>query len=239
MAVDLGKQVGPLPLGAWFVVVGAGLGLAYYSYRNQTPATPVNDTSGDPGVGDGSVGGWIPTTPGAAAPTDAAPAITTNEQWGVAAINWLIGQGYPADVSDSAIRKYLAGNDPKPSVQEYTLQRVALSHLGSPPQPLPPAVNDPPTSTPPPTGGGTTSPPPVVTPPPPTTKHFVYYVVKAWPAKGSTLSGIAEIEYGQAGRWSDIYNANRYGTKRADGKAGMIKNPNLIYTGWSLLIPGK
>jgi len=238
MALALDKQVGPLPLGAWFVVVGAGLGLAYYGYKNQTTVIPVNDTSGDPGVGDGAVSQWLDTNPPTGSSGNAAPAITTNEQWGVAAINWLIGQGYPADISDSAIRKYLAGNDPKPSVQEYTLQRVALTHLGSPPQPLPPAVNDPPSSAPPPTGG-TATPPPVVTPPPATTKHYVYYIVKAWPAKGSTLSGIADIEYGQASKWPDIYNANRKGVKRADGKIGMISNPNLIFAGWSLLIPGK
>lgn len=238
MALDLAKQVGPLPLGAWIVVVGGGLGLAYYGYRNQSgPAIVVPDTSGDPGVGDGSTGGgWLPTNPpsnpGSVGPT----VITTNEEWGVAAINWLIAQGYNPAVSDSAIRKYLAGNDPKPSIQEYTLQGLALARFGSPPQPLPPAVNNPPTSTPPP---ATPKPPPAAPKPPPSTKpqQFDYYVVKAWPAKGSTLSGIAEIKYKRANRWVDIYNANRKGRTRADGKPGMISNPNLIYAGWSLLIP--
>jgi hypothetical protein len=239
MAVDLGKQVGPLPLGAWFIVVGSGLGLAYYGYRNQdSKPVVVDDVSGDPGVGDGTTGGWIQTGPPAPTTTGPAPAITTNEEWGVQAINWLIGQGYPASVSDSAIRKYLAGNEPKPSVQEYTLQGIALRRFGSPPQPLPPGVNDPPSSTPPPVG---TKPPPVTKPPPkpaPSTKpKYRYYTVKGWPAKGSTLWGISEIYYGKGSDYGRIYNANRSGKRRADGKMGMISNPKLIRPGWVLLIP--
>src|SRR4051794_3888812 len=233
MAVDLGKQVGPLPLGAWFVVVGSGLGLAYYGYRTQgSKVTEVgtDNVSGDAGVGNGAVGGWVTTSPPDDSITDVA--VTTNEQWGVRAINWFIGQGYPAAVSDSAIRKYLAGNDPKPSIQEFTLQGIALSHFGSPPQPLPPSANEPPVSVPPPV---VQNPPPVVNNPP--AKTFRYYTVKAWPAKGSTLWGIAEIHYNNGNEWPRIYNANRSGTTRPDGKAGMIRNPDLIYTGWSLLIP--
>src|SRR3954469_23196076 len=227
MAVDLGKQVGPLPVGAWIVVVGSGLGLAYYGYRQQEQpkVSEVDNTSGDAGVGTGAVGGWIQTNPQASDTIDVA--VTTNEQWGVRAINWLIAQGYPSAVSDSAIRKYLAGNDPKPSIQEFTLQGIALSRFGSPPQPLPPSANEPPVSTPPPV----TTPPPVKTNPPPSTKAR-YYTVKAWPAKGSTLWGIAEIYYSQGNEWSRIFNANMAGKRRSDGKTGMITNPNLIRPGW-------
>jgi hypothetical protein len=54
-SLDLSKQVGPLPLGAWLAVVAGGLGIAWYTRRNTTadPA-PVVDTSGINGVGDGS-----------------------------------------------------------------------------------------------------------------------------------------------------------------------------------------
>jgi hypothetical protein len=51
MAPDLGKMVGPMPLGAWIAVVGGGLGFALYS-RSQSAAAPVDtgmapeDTSG-------------------------------------------------------------------------------------------------------------------------------------------------------------------------------------------------
>ncbi|HNS50795.1 MAG TPA: LysM peptidoglycan-binding domain-containing protein [Anaerolineae bacterium] len=49
------------------------------------------------------------------------------------------------------------------------------------------------------------------------------YVVK----RGDTLSGIAKALYGNAGRWKEIYEANR----------NLIKDPNLIKTGWKLRIP--
>ena len=58
MAFDFSKQVGPLPMGAWIAVVGGGLGLGYYTYRQQNAAaapTVVDNTSGQTGVGDGTV----------------------------------------------------------------------------------------------------------------------------------------------------------------------------------------
>lgn len=152
--VDLGKQVGPLPMGAWIVVVGTGLGIAYYARKkSQETPTVVTDTSGTPGVGTGDVGGFSQTSPGDQGLQT--PTIQTNEDWAKAAINWLIAQGYDANVSDSAIRKYLAVETQ--SVQEYTLTGLALQHLGSPPQPLPPGGGSTPTPTPIPTGGGTST----------------------------------------------------------------------------------
>lgn len=138
-SLDLGKQVGPLPLGAWIVVVGGGLGIAYYTRRSGQEPVIVDDTSGVPGVGTGAVGGWVPTSPTPQDPVQ--PAITTNEEWGRAAINWLLARGYPPNESDSAIRKYLAGT--RTSIQEYTLIGLVLVALGSPPQPLPPTEDDP------------------------------------------------------------------------------------------------
>ena len=49
------------------------------------------------------------------------------------------------------------------------------------------------------------------------------YVVKP----GDTLSGIAKAVYGKAGRWREIYEANK----------DIIKSPNLIRPGWKLRIP--
>jgi LysM repeat protein len=49
------------------------------------------------------------------------------------------------------------------------------------------------------------------------------YVVK----KGDTLSGIAKKVYGKAGRWPEIFEANK----------DIIQNPNLIRPGWELRIP--
>jgi hypothetical protein len=236
MAVDLGKQVGPLPLGAWFIVVGSGLGLAYYGYKNQSAApTEVRDTSGDTGVGQGGTGDWLNTNPPTTDPNAAVqgPA-TTNEEWAVRAINALIALNYNPALADSAIRKYISGV--QPSVSEWALITIALARFGSPPQPLP--IEDgtpgPPSQAPPPV---TTHPPPTTNPPPTTKPKYRYYTVKPWPAKGSTLWGIAEIYYHTGNKWPDIYNANRAGKRRADGKNGMIANPRLIHPGWILLIP--
>lgn len=235
MAIDFGKQVGPLPLGAWVVVVGGGLGIAYWSYRqNSGGPTEVEDTSGTPGVGDGTVGGFIPTQP---APSDDGlpeTVVDTNEAWAVRAINWLIGKGYPPNVSDSAVRKYIAGEPFSSfSVQEYTLIGIVLGKWGSPPQPLPPQEGRPPTvpGSPP---QPKPKPVPRPTPKPAPKPSFRYVTVTPWPTRHSTLSGIARTYHTS---WQAIYNANRYGKRRADGKMGMIKSPNLIYAGWKLLLP--
>lgn len=240
--LDLSKQVGPLPLGAWVVVVGAGLGIAYYSRNSgggssEAPVI-VEDGSGVPGVGTGP--GWVAVPPPSSAPPAAERVITNNEEWGVAAINLLIAEGYDAAVADSAIRKYLAGE--KLGLQEYALVRVALQKIGATPIPLPapyypaPTIPAPPVSVPKPVTQK--PPPPKKAPAPkPAPRKFRYYTVQRWPSKASTLSGIASTVYGNANRWPDIYNANRAGRKRADGKMGFVVNPNLIYTGWVLLIP--
>lgn len=215
--IDLGKQYGPLPLGAWIVVVGGGLGLAYYTRRTGQEPVIVDDTSGVPGVGTGAVGGWVPTAPSPSAPVE--PAITTNEEWGRAAINWLLARGYPPNESDSAVRKYLSGVTP--SIQEYTLIGLVLVALGAPPQPLPPNEGDP--YVPP-----VVTPPPTAPPPPPPAQPVVRtFTVTRWPAPGSSLSSIARIVYGNANRWPEIYNANR----------DKIRDPNVIMTGWVLRIP--
>lgn len=242
MAVDLGKQIGPLPLGAWVVVVAGGLGIALYTRKQGSAGTTVvEDTSGTPGVGDGSVGGWVPTQPSTGAGGDVAPTTpTTNEEWGTRAINYLIAQGYDPLVSDSAIRKYLAGNYPQPSASEYALQRIALARFGSPPQPLPPSdstpgIPTPPIPKPPSTVPGPVKPPaPKPVPKPPAPKpRYRYYTVRA----GDNLWNIARHFYGSGLKYWTIYYANRVGSRRLDGKVGPIRNPNHIEPGWVLLIP--
>lgn len=235
MALDLGKQVGPLPLGAWIVVIGTGVGIAYWNYKNNPPAPTedVEDTSGVPGVGDGSVGGWTPTQPPAeTVPPQTDP--TTNEEWARRAINYLIAQNYDATLSDSAIRKYIAGI--APSITERALIGIALTRFGSPPQPLPPTeepgpapiIPKPPGSSPP------VKPPPAPPKPPPVSKpHVRYYTV----VSGDNLWNISKKYYGNGALYGRIFNANRYGIRRADGTKGMIKIPSLIYPKWRLIIP--
>lgn len=137
MPVDLGKQYGPLPLGAWLAVIAGGLGIAWYTSRTRTPVE-VEDGSGTPGVGVGAPEPWTPIS-GSQPQQQPAP-ITNNEEWGQKAIGWLIAQGYPPTQSDSAVRKYLTGT--KMSVQETTLIGLALVALGPPPSLLPPVEDD-------------------------------------------------------------------------------------------------
>lgn len=235
MSANLGKMVGPLPLGAWMAVVGGGLGFALYTRKQTAAATPptvVDSTSGMPGVGTGGSGQWqdlsVPTT-GSGSSNVAGPP-QTNEDWGVLAINWLISQGYDPAIADSAVRKYLGLE--ALSAQEFAMVTAALAHLGAPPQILPPPIFAPPGIPTPPvvSPGGTPAPkPPVVSKPPPKPKppaprpRARTYTVQ----HGDTLWGIAVRYYHNGFLWPRIWNANR----------GQIRNPNLIYPGQVLTIP--
>lgn len=138
---DLGKQVGPLPLGAWIAVVGAGLGIAYYTRKSGTNEEPVvvDDTSGDPGVGQGA-GGWQYVDPSSGGQTQTTKEIETNVEWGRTVVNYLIAQGYNASVADAMVRKALVGQ--ALNAQENALYIIALQAIGAMPEPLPPTPND-------------------------------------------------------------------------------------------------
>lgn len=107
------------------------------------------------------------------------------------------------------------------------------------PTPTPTPTHQPPVIKP---GGGSGVPPHKPIPAPPTKKppqHPTpppkpkkYVTVQKWVKGGygemSTLSAIAQKYYGNANKWTIIYNANR----------NVIKNPNLIYAGERLYLPG-
>lgn len=237
MAVDFGKMYGPLPLGAWIAVVGGSLAFMLYS-RNaggNEVAEPVEDTSPMPGVGTGYVGGWVSTVASDSGSTTVAGQPVTNEEWANLAINHLIAKGYDAAISASAIGKYIGGLQ-EPNAMEWSLVRIALGALGAPPIPLTGVIVTPPTvtpTTPPSTNPGgilPTRPPAPGNAPKPSVK---YYTVK----RGDTLSHIAKVQYGNARRATDIYNANRVGVTRADGTPGILRNINLIYPNQKLVIP--
>lgn len=249
--MDLGKKIGPLPLGAWLVVVAGGLGIAWYSSRNSEPTEPMEDGSGIPGVGDGSVGGgkWTPTDPGDDdddIPDDPGPSddVTNNDQWYTYIANTLIRLKYDPVLVDSALVKYLGGHQSKLSISEWVIIRAALSIM-TPPHPIPPDPDDlnppPPTPTPPPPPpppknvNTPTKPPPKPKPPPkaPKKPKVRYYTVR----RGDNLWNISKKYYGSGYKYSVIFNANRKGKRRADGTWGMIRNPNLIYPNWKLIIP--
>lgn len=79
-------------------------------------------------------------------------------------------------------------------------------------------------------GSSSTAPAPAVPDLPPLTTGTTgatgsrTYVV----VKGDSLSKIAQREYGDAGKWRRIYEANQ----------DIVKDPDLIYPGQTLKIPG-
>lgn len=236
--LDLGKMVGPLPLGAWVAVVGGGLGFAIYT-RRQTDIAPASsesnvltpeDGSGIAGVGVGGDGFTTITPPNDGTLTQGPP--QSNDEWGQRAVNWLIAEGYNAAVSDSAIRKYL-DQERGYSSQEFALVTLALAHFGSPPTPLPaPVFGKPPTHHRPSPHDGP-HPPHGHKPP-----KFRTYIIKP----GDTLASIAKKFYHRADEWHRIYNANNAGQRRADGSQGFLKLPRdqhglTRHAGRKLIIP--
>lgn len=137
--MDLSKQVGPLPLGAWIAVVAVGGGIAWYSRRQSDNApTIVEDTSGTPGVGVGGSGAWTEVGPST---TTGNTAPTTNEAWATKMVQWMIAMGYDPVKSQTAVTKYL--NAGKLDAQEYTLVTLAMAVVGPPPQQLGYSPDDP------------------------------------------------------------------------------------------------
>lgn len=232
--MDLGKQVGPLPLGAWIAVVGGGLGLAWYTSKKPTAAQDAADQatvdeSGGVGTGPGLT--YVPVT-GETSDTGNAP--TTNDEWARIAIDGLTALGYPAALVNSAITKALMGGQDydgnKMSIQEWSIWQLALQKFGTPPTPVnvPPPTGLPGPVTPP------SQPPPNQPPPtkPPGTQvpaHDVY-VVK----RGDTLSGIA-AKYHTT--WQTIWNFNLKYRSPATVAILKARGPNRIYAGSTFWIP--
>lgn len=131
--MDLGQQVGPLPLGGWIAVVVGGLGIAYFINRNQAESSSEAQLVPS-GVGTG--GAQVIETPPEETETDAPELDNTNANWGRQATDWLIGQGNDPGIADNAIRKYLSSM--KLDSQEQGLVDQALREFGSPPEPLAP-----------------------------------------------------------------------------------------------------
>lgn len=161
----LTKKVGPLPLGVWVIALGGTVVVVYAvnsrkdSTGSNTLAVADDGTTGpESRTGDGSVGGWLYQQAQAVSNKTYA----TNEEWGRAAIQFLIGQGYDAALADIAIRRYLGGLDI--SVQQRPLVTAAIRGLGPTPEQMNP-INELPSDSPVTGGGGgqTNNPPP--TPP--------------------------------------------------------------------------
>lgn len=232
--MDLGKQIGPLPLGAWIAVVAGGLGIALWS-KNQNSGSNdpeiVEDTSGDAGVGTGGSGQWVDTNP---PPATGTITYDTNEAWGQAAINYLIAQGYPTALATNAITKGLSGgvdiNGTKMSIQEWALWSLALAKFGSPPQPV---TVVPPTSTP----GPVTPTPDPVTPTPTTPKPGGNKVPAHWVEIAKRGDSISKIAARHNKGWQETWNFNLKYRSKATAAIMKARGPNLIYAGTQIWVP--
>jgi nucleoid-associated protein YgaU len=228
MAMDFGKMIGPLPMGAWVVLVGGGLGLAYFvRQRGSTNDEPGIDISTDDGVGLGG-SGFVALNPNAGTTTSSAP--VDNDEWSRIAYNYLLSINADPAVAGQAIGNYLAGTLTTKDTQGWALVRMAIAHVGAPPilpvqdQNPPPTVTPKPKPKPVPKPGVKPAPKPTPKPTPkpkPKPQPKVrYYTVK----RGDTLWGIGRHYHIP---WQHIYNANR----------DKIKNPDLIYPGQQFKIP--
>lgn len=221
MALDLGKQVGPLPIGAWVAVVGGGLAIGWYfskgTAKNNAAATPPLVPVTDPGVGTG--GGQFIYDPPTNVTNPNTNAITDNATWSRRAINWLIAQGYDPGMSQSAVSKFLNGTNR--TLTEQTLINLALVELGAPPEdvPLPETPVTPPVVTP--------KPPPKSPPP---TSSFTRYTIK----NGDSIGKIAVAFHTS---WWNIYVANDKAGLRPDGSKGVMNGPWDTRPGTVLVIP--
>lgn len=134
------KKVGGLPMWVWVIGVGslAAVFVVYRRNKAAAAATTYVPATGDASQTGGIIGSW--TLPSVSSPN--AMVYTTNAAWGVAAITWLIAQGYPVNTSQSAVSRYLSS---KPlTAEETALRDVVLKALGPPPDlPLPQDTRDP------------------------------------------------------------------------------------------------
>lgn len=132
--LDLSKEIGPLPLGAWIAVVAGGLGLAYFINRNQEAEASATGQISDSGVGAG--GGQYAYDPPQS--VDEEEVEETNESWAREVANWLIAQGHNPGIASNAVNKYIVGENL--NVREQALINLVLPRFGVPPDPLPPVA---------------------------------------------------------------------------------------------------
>lgn len=143
------KKIGPLPAGVWLIVLGGTIVIVYAvnsrgggKSTGATLAVADDGTTGADTQSGIGAGGWSYSAP---APVTPAKTFDTNEEWGRAAIQFLIGQGYDAALADIAIRRYLGGLDI--SAQQRPLITAAIAGLGPVPNQLGP-INELPGDTP-------------------------------------------------------------------------------------------
>jgi len=138
----LRKDVGPLPVGGWLIVVGAGLGFAYWRKRGLPTSTNSPDTAEPLLTNDtiGNIGGMLALlNKGATGPNT--QTYTDNTSWYQQAVRLLIGRGNDPSLVDNALRKYMNGLSL--DVRESAIIELALQMVGPIPMPPPPPTTQP------------------------------------------------------------------------------------------------
>lgn len=149
LTAALSHKLGPLPMGAWALAVGGGLGAAVlirnHAANTATAAAPDTTAGLATTAGLGGAAVSDPANPGAisdpagdpAAPATAAP-VNTNSQWRQQAVKYLIAQGHSGVYAEYVIGRYLSGK----TISHYggTLLDKVLAGLGPTPQAVPPPV---------------------------------------------------------------------------------------------------
>lgn len=134
MANDmLSKQVGPLPVGAWGIVIVGALGMAYMFNKGQSGGGSSEEVLlAEPGVGTGG-GQFIYDEPESVSP----PAEeATNAAWITKAWSQLVAKGNDPVVVGTALNKYISGDTLTST--EQGLVNMAIQLIGVPPEPFTP-----------------------------------------------------------------------------------------------------
>ena len=144
----LRKEVGPLPVGGWLIVVGAGLGFAYWRKRNLPTSTNTPETELSPLMTNetlGNIGGMLALLNKGSTGVET-QTYTDNTSWYQQAARLLIGRGNSPDLVDNALRKYMQGLPL--SQAETAIKELALQLVGPIPSPPPPPSTEPGTGQP-------------------------------------------------------------------------------------------
>lgn len=145
----LGKRVGPLPVAGWLAAVVGGLGIAWYIRRSGqgSDAGTADAGTGYTTAGEAVTGGtggaavsdpYGPATdvPDLPDPAPSSTAITTNAQWRIAAVKYLIGLNVAGTSAEKAVAAYFAGT--VLTAQQGTWINQVLAGIGPTPAPVPP-----------------------------------------------------------------------------------------------------
>lgn len=203
MAMNLGKQYGPLPLGGWIAVIIGGLGIGFFINRSQGSGSGSSDTGSEEPVGEssGAGGGQFIYDPPTGVPTpDTGTEVTDNLTWAKRAKDYLAAlPGVDAVQAANAIERYLSGMSL--SIAERALVNLAIAQFGNPPEGVTPVDDKPPVVKPP--TDGTNTPKPKPQPRPEPVKKIYAISIKQKPAtarRGAAVSFAGDLSVSTGGK---------------------------------------